>query len=327
MSDLIAGLSGALDIGGKVLIYLDKCNLLPFAEWRQGRRMTRQEIDLKLEEQKRIFERKQALLDAGHQAKAKMIEAFANGEMALMDKHNEEWSREEKTQHIMFVGRAISNLRQSLIDEQYAKERIGLYAARAAVKEDQEAKATEEEPSKTWISKFMKYAGDIRDEDVMELWGKVLAGEIKQPGSFSLRTLDILSTIDQRDAQAFQRLAPYVLYTDFIPYESIAHAGLAPVQEAQLESVGLITRQMVKRIKGLPFAINKHYSMTPTSLPKNFVGTLDVNGFYLTTTGQDLYNLQTIDQSDSEKGARLFADIVGKKYGLPIAINEIKLSH
>ncbi len=34
------------------------------------------------------------------------------------------------------------------------------------------------------MTRFLKYAGDVRDEDVMQLWGKVLAGEIKSPDLF-----------------------------------------------------------------------------------------------------------------------------------------------
>ncbi len=39
----------------------------------------------------------------------------------------------------------------------------------------------------------------------------------KKPGSFSLKTMEILSTLDQRDAINFTKIAPYVIDDDFIP--------------------------------------------------------------------------------------------------------------
>jgi hypothetical protein len=39
------------------------------------------------------------------------------------------------------------------------------------------------------------------------LWGKILAGEVTQPGSFSLRTLDTLKNLTKQDAEAFTKVA------------------------------------------------------------------------------------------------------------------------
>jgi len=37
------------------------------------------------------------------------------------------------------------------------------------------------------------------------LWGKILAEEVKNPNSFSLRTLSILKNISNTDAKIFQK--------------------------------------------------------------------------------------------------------------------------
>ena len=44
------------------------------------------------------------------------------------------------------------------------------------------------------MTRFLKYAGDVRDEDVMQLWGKVLAGEIKARIFFPEDNGDIIYT-------------------------------------------------------------------------------------------------------------------------------------
>lgn len=43
------------------------------------------------------------------------------------------------------------------------------------------------------------------------LWGKLLAGEIKKPGSFSLRTLSTLKTMSQQEAEIFNECSQFVL--------------------------------------------------------------------------------------------------------------------
>ena len=51
-----------------------------------------------------------------------------------------------------------------------------------------------------WITRFFNKASDISTDEMQVIWGKVLAGEIKQPGSYSLRTLDILSNLSKKEA-------------------------------------------------------------------------------------------------------------------------------
>lgn len=62
-----------------------------------------------------------------------------------------------------------------------------------------------------WITRFFDIAEDIGAQDIQFIWGKILAGEIKHPGSFSLRTLDVLRNLSKPEAEAFQTIAPYIL--------------------------------------------------------------------------------------------------------------------
>lgn len=62
-----------------------------------------------------------------------------------------------------------------------------------------------------WFVRFFEDAGNISDEKVQELWAKVLAGEIDQPGSFSLRTLDMLRSLSKSEAETLQTIASYAI--------------------------------------------------------------------------------------------------------------------
>ena len=62
------------------------------------------------------------------------------------------------------------------------------------------------EPDMAWTSSYSEAAQDISDEDMQEMWARVLAGEVASPGSTSLRTMNILRNLDQRTALIFRRL-------------------------------------------------------------------------------------------------------------------------
>lgn len=65
--------------------------------------------------------------------------------------------------------------------------------------------------SPDWRRKFFLEAENVCDEDMQELWGKVLAGEVAKPGSYSLRTLAVLKTLSRDEAETF-RLACGLAY-------------------------------------------------------------------------------------------------------------------
>ena len=62
-----------------------------------------------------------------------------------------------------------------------------------------------------WLIRFFNSVEDISNEQMQYLWGKILAGEIKKPNSFSMRTLNILKNLTQKEAELFKRIAPFIL--------------------------------------------------------------------------------------------------------------------
>ena len=76
---------------------------------------------------------------------------------------------------------------------------------------EKEEVCSEEPVEQGWINRFFDSVADISDEDLQKLWGKVLAGEIKQPKSYSLRTLETLKNLSKHEATLFQKIAPFVL--------------------------------------------------------------------------------------------------------------------
>lgn len=65
-----------------------------------------------------------------------------------------------------------------------------------------------------WIARFFRIVEDISTKQMQALWGCILAGEIGKPGSFSLRTLEVLRNISRSDAEIFSRVAELRITTD-----------------------------------------------------------------------------------------------------------------
>ncbi len=62
-----------------------------------------------------------------------------------------------------------------------------------------------------WLYRWRDYAGDVSGETMQHLWGKILAGELKAPGSFSLRCLDFLRNLSQEEAKAIEQLSRFAV--------------------------------------------------------------------------------------------------------------------
>lgn len=54
-----------------------------------------------------------------------------------------------------------------------------------------------------WFFAFSTLAEEIYSAPMQELWGKIFAVEVSRPGSFSLRSLQILKSLTHRDAKVF----------------------------------------------------------------------------------------------------------------------------
>ena len=50
----------------------------------------------------------------------------------------------------------------------------------------------------------------ISDEEMQNIKSQVLSGEANSPGSFSKRTVNLLSDLDKKDAELFQTLCRFV---------------------------------------------------------------------------------------------------------------------
>lgn len=103
-----------------------------------------------------------------------------------------------------------------------------------------------------WVTNFFEKSRMVSDEDMQNLWSRVLAGEANTPGTYSKRTVNFLSGLDKVDAQAFSKFCGFVWQIGKIePLIFDMNADIYNKQGADfaslvhLESIGLIRLEAV----------------------------------------------------------------------------------
>lgn len=76
-----------------------------------------------------------------------------------------------------------------------------------------------------WLNMFARFSEDKSSEELQTLFGKILAGEIRQPGSFSLRTLQFFSVLTKTEAEQLSTYFSYSLDGKIVPYHPQKKGG------------------------------------------------------------------------------------------------------
>lgn len=163
-----------------------------------------------------------------------------------------------------------------------------------------------------WISEFFDNVANISNEKMQILWGKILAGEVENPGSFSKRTLDVLKNLTQNEATVFQEVVPYVLrcpgdddnsYEDYFLLEGVGNKLLSRynipfIKIMQLSEANLISENSqisiffgikaheCQYIKG----INKSIKLENISLDDTIVY-IRHPAYFLTEAGKEILSI------------------------------------
>jgi hypothetical protein len=153
-----------------------------------------------------------------------------------------------------------------------------------------------------FLARFNTYAENATTEQMQKLFGRVLAGEIRTPGTFSLATLHTLSMIDQRVAKVVETVAPWVL-SGFFPGDGEFGSGTKFALGSVLEEAGLC-HGLASRVRSLsakdgrvliPFELTDGAPMLYLNTEKD---TLQVSITPLTSVGQQVFALANPQRTD-----------------------------
>ena len=90
-----------------------------------------------------------------------------------------------------------------------------LLSAEEALEDDPQT-PPERKVDDDWLFRWRDSASTVSSEELQALWGRMLAGEIKSPGSFSLRTLEFLKNLSHEEALQIAKVSPFVIDGDAI---------------------------------------------------------------------------------------------------------------
>ena len=149
-----------------------------------------------------------------------------------------------------------------------------------------------------WIANFFDKCRLVSNTEMQSLWSRVLAGEANAPGSYSKRTVNLLSDLDKSDAELSTKLCGFGwMVEDFVPLVFDQRAEIYTKHEidfnalSHLEDIGLI--QFLNtgyQWLDLPKTFVLHYYDRPLLLgmPKDVGNQLSIGKTYLTKIGMEL---------------------------------------
>ena len=183
-------------------------------------------------------------------------------------------------------------------------------------------KATPDSVEDDWLVNFFDKSRIVSDNEMQELWSRVLVGEANTPGTYSKRTVNFLSDLDKADAELFAKLCGFgwvighvvPLVFDFqaeiynkhgINFNSLSH--LESIGLAQFDSVAsLVQRNLPKK-----FAVHYYAKPLKLEMPKDTDNELGIGRVLLTKIGQEL---APICGSESVEGFRDYVMDKWKQY-------------
>lgn len=91
-------------------------------------------------------------------------------------------------------------------------DKVTLYALREAARITNAA--SEKPVDKDWMNRFINVTQDVSEDQMQEVWGKVLAGEVNKPGTFSMRTMELLKNLSKEEAEVFRQYVQFRVTVD-----------------------------------------------------------------------------------------------------------------
>lgn len=154
------------------------------------------------------------------------------------------------------IERAKNSLVRAAYRKQLNREAVGLLAIEdlrstatavevtTLLNEDEASGEAQGDLEEDWLNMFERFVEDASTERMQKLWGRVLAGELRKPGKFSLRTLRFLSEFSSKEGEAFGRIAPFV-FGDIAPLSAVMPDETVDLRPfIALEAAGLLQGTM-----------------------------------------------------------------------------------
>lgn len=132
-----------------------------------------------------------------------------------------------------------------------------------------------------WVVNFFDKCRIVSDDEIQELWARLLAGEANSPGSFSRRAVNLMANLDTEQARLFETYCRFVVqigggYTPVIVLEEqrrlpaiYTENGLDYQALFELSDIGLVTLGFAS---SLPMTVQHRMVSMPESVTLTYGG-------------------------------------------------------
>jgi hypothetical protein len=180
------------------------------------------------------------------------------------------------------------------------------------------SKPSNEAIDRDWLNQFINISQDVSSDQMQEVWGKILAREISNPGSFSLRSLEVLRTISKQEAEIFRQMVQFVvsigkdryIFSDHTIYDAKDHGW---EDYNSLREIGLF----IPGIFGVVFIVGSQdkqvfrYGDLAFKVSASKDTELHLNAYPLSSVGKELAKLIDIIPN-REYFNKVIAEVTGK---------------
>lgn len=110
---------------------------------------------------------------------------------------------------------------------------------------------SEKEVDSDWLSRWRDHAKSTNSEELRQIWARTLAGEVKSPGLYSLRTLDFIKNLSQEEAMAISKLGQFVVDRSIFKCSQLEKQGIDFNFLLQMDDLGIINGVQGGQVSGL----------------------------------------------------------------------------
>jgi hypothetical protein len=181
------------------------------------------------------------------------------------------------------------------------------FAVQEALSRSSDKATLNDEPSQTFFNTWREYVKNIEEEDVKKLWGKLLANEVYEPNTVSLRLLNMISLVSKYEIETFISILPYIVYNRFIVTDFIQSDKKQDIFNS-LYSMGLIAKipTAFREVQKLPkYTENgfNYFNLYQRNRLIAFHDLSDATDFSLelielTNLGKELYRITDVDNDE-----------------------------
>ncbi|AYD47395.1 DUF2806 domain-containing protein [Arachidicoccus soli] len=218
-----------------------------------------------------------------------------------------------------YIDKASEKYASKIIKEQINLDDISQKASKELASDDySKQENSEKEISDDWLNEFENNARQMSSEEMRFIFSKILANEVKNPGNFSIRTIRLISQLDNIAAIHFQKLCSCAISmevnNDIIDTRVVSLAGNAASNSLTkyglsfdnlnvLQEYGLIISEFNSYMDYTPSVVteqntvalafkfsNEHFAFLPTDREK-YEKNMRLYGVMFSKSGKELYKI------------------------------------